>query len=95
MAKATDKVKGTAKDGGEISPTPTKVGGEAIARKTKATQKNGKTEKSPKRRARTRGNNQFANIARSRDTSAESVLKGLQTKPRQTPPQTRHNNLPL
>ncbi len=37
MEKATDKVKVTAKDGGETSPTPTKVGGEAIARKTKAT----------------------------------------------------------
>jgi hypothetical protein len=81
MAKATDKVKGTAKDGRETSPTPTKVGGEAIARKTKATQENDKTEKSPKKRARTRGNNQFANIARSRDTSAESVSRGLQTKP--------------
>jgi hypothetical protein len=33
MAKATDKVKVTAKDGGETSPTPTKVGGEAMARK--------------------------------------------------------------
>ncbi len=45
MAKATDKVKVTAKDGGETSPTRTKVGGEAMARKTKATQKNDKTEK--------------------------------------------------
>jgi hypothetical protein len=92
MVKATDKVKETAKDGGETSPTPIKVGGEAIGRKTKATQENDKTEKSSKKIARTRGNNQSVNIAKSRDTSAEIVLKGLQTKPRQTPPQTRHNN---
>ena len=94
MAKATDKVKVTAKDGGETSPTRTKVGGEAMARKTKATQTNDKTEKSPKKRARTRGNNQSVNIARSRDTSAETVLKGWQMKTRQPPPQTRHSSLP-
>ena len=44
MAKATDKVKVTAKDGGETSPTRTKVGGEAMARKTKATQTNDKRQ---------------------------------------------------
>jgi len=65
-----------------------------MAKNTKATQKNDKTEKSPKKRARTRGNNQSVNIARSRDTSAETVLKGWQTKTRQPPPQTRHNSLP-
>jgi hypothetical protein len=51
MAKATNKVKVTDKDGGETSPTPTKVGGEAIAREIKATQENDRTEKSPKKRA--------------------------------------------
>jgi hypothetical protein len=71
MAKTTNKVKGTAKDGGETSPTPTKVGGEAIAKETKATQENDKMEISPKKRARSGGNHQFVNIARSRDTSAE------------------------
>ena len=68
MAKATDKVKGTAKDGGETSPTPTKVGGEAIAKETKATQENDKMEISPKKRARSGGYHQFATIVRSRDT---------------------------
>jgi hypothetical protein len=94
MAKATDKVKVTAKDGGETSPTPTKVGGETIARETKATQENDTMEISPKKRARSGGNHQLATIARNRDTSAESAQRGLQTKPRQTPQQTRHNNLP-
>ena len=65
-----------------------------MARKAKTTQKNDTTEKRPKKRANSGGNNQFATIARSRDTSAESVQRGLQTKPRQTPQQTRHNNLP-
>ncbi len=64
MAKATDKVKVTAKDGGETSPTPTKVGGEEMARETKVTQENDTTEKSPKKRARSGGNNQFDTIAR-------------------------------
>ncbi len=80
MAKAPYKVKVTAKDGRETSPTPSKVGGEAIARETKATQENDTTEKIPKKRSRSGGNNQFATIARSRDTSAESVQRGLQTK---------------
>jgi hypothetical protein len=65
-----------------------------MARKTKATLENDMTEKRPKKRAKLGGNNQFATIARSRDTSADSVQRGLQTKPRQTPQQTRHNNLP-
>jgi hypothetical protein len=85
MEKATDKVKVTAKDGGETSPTRTKVGGEAMARKAKKTQKNDTTEKRPKKRANSSGNNKFATIVRSRDTSAESVERGLQTKPRKTP----------
>ncbi len=44
MAKATDKLKVTAKDGGEASSTPTKVGGEAIAKETKAMQETGKRQ---------------------------------------------------
>ncbi len=94
-AKVTDTGKVTLKDGGEISPTPTRVGGEATARETKATQENDTTEKSPKKRASPGGNNQFiAAIARRRDTSAESAQRGLQMKPRETPQQTRHSNLP-
>ena len=49
--------KGNSKGRGETSPIRTKVGGEEMARETKATQENDKTEKSPKRRARTRENN--------------------------------------
>ncbi len=65
-----------------------------MARKTKATLENDTNEISPKERARSGGNNQAATTARSRNTSAEIVQRGLQTKPRQTPQQTRHNNLP-
>jgi hypothetical protein len=57
-------------------------------------QENDKMEISPKKRARSGGNHQFATIARSRDTSAESVQRGLQMKPQHTPQRTRHNNLP-
>ncbi len=65
-----------------------------MARKTKATLENDTKEISPKKRARSGGNNQVATTARSRDKSAEIVQRGLQTKPRQTPQQTRHNSLP-
>jgi hypothetical protein len=64
----TEKV--TVEDGRETSPTPTRVGVEAIARETKATQENGTKGKSPKKRARLGRNKQFATIARRRDTSA-------------------------
>ncbi len=91
-SKGDRQGKGNGKGRGRNQSNTNQSRGEEMVRKTKATQENDKTEKSSKKRARTRGNNKFANTARSRDTSAESVLKGLQMKPRQTPPQTRHNN---
>ena len=76
MAKATDKVKVTAKDGGELSLTPIKVGGEAIAKETKATQENDTMEKSPKKSHKERVQKVTAIIAISQDTSAENAAKG-------------------
>ncbi len=91
--KASDKVKVTAKDGGETNPTPTRVGGEAVARETKATQENNTTEKSPKKRANPSGKATLATTVILRETSVKTVQRGLQTKPRNKPQQTRHNNL--
>ncbi len=75
-AKATDKVKVTAKDGGETSPTPTRAGGEAKAREIKATQEKDTTEKSPKKSHKERAQKVTAITAISQDTSAENAEKG-------------------
>jgi hypothetical protein len=92
-AKVTDTEKVTAKDGGETNPTPTRVGGEVVARETKATQENDTMEKSPKKRANPSGKATLATTVTLRDTSVETVQRGLQMKPRETPQQTRHSNL--
>ncbi len=84
-AKVTDTKKVTVKDGGETSPTQTRVGGEAIAKETKATQENDTTEKSPKKRANPSGKATLATTVILRDTSVETVQRGLQTKPRNKP----------
>ena len=75
-AEVIDKVKETAKDGGETSPTPPRVGGEAIDRETKATQANDTTEKSPKKRHKERVQKVTAITVISQDTSAENAEKG-------------------
>jgi hypothetical protein len=75
-AEVTEKVKETAKDGGETSPTPPRVGGEATVRKDGATQANGKTEKSSKRRPKSSEKKVPAATATSRDTSTETNKRG-------------------
>jgi hypothetical protein len=74
--KVIDTAKVTVKDGGETSPTLTRFGGEATARKIRATQKNSKTEKSPKKRLTQRGPKATAATAISKDTSIENAEKG-------------------
>jgi hypothetical protein len=84
-AKATDKITVTAS---------TRVGGEATAREAKATQENDETEKIPKKKANPSGKATLATTVTLRDTLVETIQRGMQMKPRETPQQTRHCNLP-